>query len=80
MEAMQPAPWKMSDAPSDYLNGMLDNIVGIEIPIARIVGKAKVSQNRNAADQAGAVTGLRSTGDPGDEVMAGLIETQGKRA
>lgn len=73
-ESSRPLPWKMGDAPQDYLKGMLANIVGIEIPIARIVGKWKVSQNRTAADRDGAAAGLRSTGDAGDASMADLIE------
>jgi transcriptional regulator len=74
MEASQPAPWKMADAPHDYLRSMLANIVGIEMPVTRMTGKWKVSQNRSAADRAGAAAGLRATGDAGDAAMADLIE------
>lgn len=63
-------PWKMADAPRDYIAGMLENIVGIEIPITRIIGKMKASQNRTSADQIGAVSGLRATDAPGDRAMA----------
>lgn len=77
MEAAQPAPWKMADAPPDYVKGMLESIVGIEIPVSRFVGKWKVSQNRSDADRTGAVAGLRSSGDPGDADMADLIEATG---
>lgn len=76
MEASQPAPWKMADAPPAYLKGMLASIVGIEIPVARMIGKWKVSQNRSEADRATATAGLRSTGDPGDAAMADLIEVR----
>ena len=48
----------MSDAPADYIEAMLGAIVGIEIPIERLVGKWKVSQNRAAADAQGVVAGL----------------------
>jgi transcriptional regulator len=72
-EASQPVPWKMADAPPPYIDTQLANIVGIEIPINRIVGKWKVSQNRPVADRLGAVEGLRASGDPEDAEMANLI-------
>ena len=74
MEASRPVPWKMADAPAGYLRGMLGNIVGIEMPVSRMIGKWKVSQNRSDADRAGASASLRSTGDHGDAEMADLIE------
>ena len=73
-EAAQPAPWKMADAPPAYTAANLGQIVGIEIPIARLVGKVKAGQNRRDADREGAVAGLRETGDPGDAAMADLME------
>jgi transcriptional regulator len=75
MEFSQPTPWKMGDSPQAFLNGRLEHIVGIEIPIARIFGKWKTSQNRPAADRTGAASGLRATGDPNAAIMADLIET-----
>ena len=77
MESMQPVPWKMADAPSVYVKSMLGNIVGIEIPVSRMIGKWKVSQNRSDADRAGAVAGLRSSGESGNADMADLIEAGG---
>lgn len=73
MEATQPVPWKMADAPGEFTREMLEQIVGIEIPISRLIGKWKTSQNRVPADRAGAVAGLRATGNPMDEAMADLI-------
>ena len=73
MERRNTPPWKMGDAPQDYLRGMLDNIVGIEIPISRIVGKWKASQNRSDADRQGAIAGLIERGDPGDREMAEIM-------
>ena len=52
----------MSDAPDDFIQGMLRGIVGIALPIARLEGKVKMSQNRPAADQAGVIEGLRRDG------------------
>ncbi len=74
MEASQPTPWKMADAPPAYIDSMLSSIVGIEMPITRIVGKWKVSQNRSGADKASAIEGLRSTGERTDAAIADLIE------
>jgi transcriptional regulator len=75
MEALQPAPWKMADAPRDYLTMMVGNIVGIEIEITRIIGKTKLSQNRVLADRAGAIAGLRSMNSPGDSATADAMES-----
>jgi transcriptional regulator len=69
-EAPFPMPWKIDDVPADYFEGLLKSIVGIDIPLARLEGKWKVSQNRLAADRAGAVEGLRATGCP---AMADLV-------
>lgn len=55
-----PEPWSMSDAPAEFVDGLLKAIIGIEIPIASIAGKWKVSQNRSAADAAGVVAGLQA--------------------
>lgn len=73
-EAAQPAPWKIADAPADYTAEMLAQIVGIEIPMTRLIGKVKASQNRNEEDRDGAIAGLRGTGEPGDRAMAELME------
>jgi transcriptional regulator len=51
-------PWAVDDAPADYVQQLLRAIVGIEIPVTRLVGKWKVSQNRGEADRAGVAAGL----------------------
>jgi transcriptional regulator len=79
-EAAQPAPWKMADAPPTYTTAMLEQIVGIELSIARLVGKFKASQNRRDADRAGAIAGLRETGEPGNVAMAALMEAMRHRS
>jgi transcriptional regulator len=73
MEATQPQPWKMADAPRSYLDGMLANIVGIELGITRILAKTKASQNRTSEDRASAIAGLEATGDLRNAAMAALI-------
>ena len=63
-----------------YLSTMLGQIVGIEIPITRIIGKFKASQNRSDADADGAISGLRETGDAGDIAMAEIMASaRGRR-
>ncbi len=61
-ESPRAMPWKVTDAPADFVQGMLRAIVGIRIPIARLEGKAKMSQNRPQADHAGIVDGLKAEG------------------
>ncbi len=70
-EATQATPWHVSDAPSDYVQQMLRAIVGIEIPLASLVGKWKVGQNGSAADREGTARGLVAA--QADE-MAALVQ------
>lgn len=57
--------WRVTDAPEDFVTGQLRGIVGIEIQLTRVEGKAKLSQNRSEADRRGVIEGLRreSCGD-----------------
>jgi len=73
-EGGRPAPWKVEDAPADYVVAQMKGIIGLEIPIDRIEGKWKVSQNRPAADRAGVVAGLR---EQGGMPMAALVAERG---
>ena len=73
-EADRERPWQVSDAPEDYIAGLVRGIVGFELPVSRLAGKWKVSQNRGDADRAGVTTGLRADADPASTVMADLIE------
>lgn len=72
-EAEQALPWKVSDAPQEFTERLLRSIVGIEIPIAKIVGKWKVSQNRSEPDKLGIVTGLLARDDQQSKEMASLV-------
>ena len=65
-------PWKVSDAPEPYVASQIKGIIGIEIEIARIEGKWKVSQNRPTQDRAGVVEGLRGA-DEAARTMAALV-------
>jgi transcriptional regulator len=62
-ESAQPRPWTVDDAPSAFVAGQLRAIVGVELRISRIEAKAKLSQNRPAADVDGVVEGARAAGD-----------------
>ncbi|MBJ2266840.1 FMN-binding negative transcriptional regulator [Pseudomonas sp. MF6772] len=66
-------PWKVSDAPVDYIDGMLKAIVGFALPIQRLQGKRKLSQNRSAADIAGVREGLAASFDVRDQTLARFI-------
>lgn len=67
-EAAQPQPWSVNDVPEDYVQQMLRAIVGIEIELASLVGKWKVSQNRSAADREGVAQGLQAV-DPASAAL-----------
>lgn len=58
------AAWRMADAPADYMDQMLGNIVAFRIAANRTLAKSKLSQNRDERDFHGAVAGLRDTGHP----------------
>ncbi len=63
-EAAREHAWQVTDAPAAYIEAHLKGIVGIEIVIASIEGKWKVSQNRSEADRHGVATGLDAAGQP----------------
>jgi transcriptional regulator len=67
----------VSDAPDDFIAAQVKGIIGVEIPILRIEGKWKVSQNRSENDRTGVVKGLTGEGDA--EVMAELVAGRGFR-
>jgi transcriptional regulator len=74
-EANQPKPWKMSDAPRDYMEMMVKSIVGIEIEITRMIGKFKLSQNRENRDRLNAGQVLVEQGNEIlGKAMLGLVQ------
>jgi transcriptional regulator len=74
-ETPRAQPWAVSDAPDDFVQGMLRAIVGIALPIARLEGKIKMSQNRPATDIAGVVEGLHLDGR--DDLAAAVAQATG---
>jgi transcriptional regulator len=76
---LKPREWEVSDPPAPFIEAQMRAIVGLEIEIAEISGKWKVSQNRPAADREGVVAGLRAShGKPNAAPMADLVERYGE--
>jgi len=61
-ESTRAEPWAVTDAPAEFTDVMLKGIVGFSLPIVRLEGKWKMSQNRPAQDRAGVVDGLEEQG------------------
>ena len=76
-EESQPIPWKMTDSSPDFISMMLKAIVGIEIQITHLVGKFKLSQNRENRDILGAGTALKEQGHRElGQAMLNLVSTK----
>lgn len=73
-EAGSPVPWKVSDAPAEFIQSQLRGIVGLELAIQRLEGKWKVSQNRTERDREGVVEGLAKLNTPESLAMKALVE------
>jgi transcriptional regulator len=72
-EGQREEPWHVTDAPPAFIDGQLRGIVGVELTVTRVEAKAKLSQNRGAADRAGAIEGLHGEDDPGSAEIADLM-------
>ena len=68
-EASRRQPWHVTDAPERYINVQMRGIVGIEIAVDQLIGKWKMSQNRNDADRKGVESGLSAEGRTGISAM-----------
>jgi transcriptional regulator len=73
LERRREQPWAVGDAPSDFIAMQRRAIVGLEIEILDIRGKWKTSQNRNAADRAGVISGLDALADEDSRAMAAIV-------
>ena len=73
-ESSRPEPWAVTDAPATYVDKQLRAIVGLELTIERVEGKAKLSQNRSEEDRAGVVAGLRAEGSGREATVADQME------
>jgi transcriptional regulator len=72
-ETISEAPWKVSDAPPEFVAKMARAIVGLELEISRIEGKWKASQNRSDEDAAAVMAELDRIGTPASAIMRDLI-------
>ena len=71
-------PWRVSDAPEAYVAGQLKGIVGVELVISSVEGKAKMSQNQPDRNREGVVAGLRDSPDPGENAVADRVQELGR--
>jgi transcriptional regulator len=71
MEAQRQKPWAVSDAPADYIEKMLQGLVGLTLTISEVVAKTKASQNRTAEDRRGVAEGLAA--DEGAREAADVV-------
>lgn len=67
------APWRVSDAPADFIQAQLRGIIGIRMPITRLEGKRKMSQNRSLADRSQVAAGLAESPRPSEREAAALV-------
>jgi len=72
-EAGRPSPWHVTDAPAEFIDSQLKAIVGVELMIATVEAKEKLSQNRNPEDRTGALAGLRGEPGTGPAAIAELM-------
>jgi transcriptional regulator len=72
-EAAKAQPWKVTDAPEDYVDTQLRRIIGVELPISRIEGKWKFDQRATESDRLGVMAGLEASGTPENLEAAGVM-------
>ncbi len=72
-ERSRAEPWAVADAPEPFIRSQLRGIVGLRLPITRLEGKRKMSQNRNEADRSGVAAGLAASDRASDRLAATLI-------
>lgn len=78
-ESARPAPWRIADAPTAYIDAQLKAIVGIEFAVTSMTGKWKMSQNRLRKDAQGVIRGLRESGEADARRMADEIDARTRR-
>lgn len=72
-EGSRAQPWAVDDAPSPFIEAQLRGIVGVRLPITRLEGKRKLSQNRTPDDRAGVKAGLLQDGLPSNQAVSALV-------
>ena len=78
-EAPRPEPWHVHDAPEDYVAQQMKSIIAVRLPIERLEGKWKMSQNRSDDDIAGVISGLSASEAPGDREVAAIVSERRPR-
>lgn len=68
-------PWSVLDAPENFIKAQLRGIVGVRLPISRLEGKRKMSQNRSQADRKGVAAGLQLEDIEAKRIVASMIPT-----
>lgn len=76
MESARGAPWRLEESPADHVSRLARSVVGLDIRVREITGKAKLSQNRPAADRASVREAL-AAGDAGERSVAAWMEVLG---
>jgi len=76
MEQAQPAPWSVGDAPREFLESQLKAVVGVEIEVTALRGKAKLSQNRAEESQESVIRHLLAAPTAGEKAMGACMEQQ----
>ena len=76
-EQRRTQPWQVTDAPESYTRAQLRGIVGIEVVISKVEGKAKMSQNQPERNRTGVVAGLKASDEPNDQVVADRVDAFG---
>lgn len=77
-EAGRTDPWQVDDAPADFVDSMLRGIIGLRMPIERLEGAWKLSQNRSPADRNGVIEGLRAGTPPEQAIAEAMRELYGE--
>jgi transcriptional regulator len=72
-EVIAKTPWRVDDAPPEFVANMMRGIVGVELEVSRVEGKWKVSQNRDERDAAAVIERLDELGTPASAVMSELV-------
>ena len=78
-EANQPKPWNVDQAPTDYVDGQIRAIVGIELKINRIEASFKMSQNKSKADLDGVIAGLQKAGKVSNSEAINALRPEDKK-
>jgi transcriptional regulator len=76
-EQRRTEPWQVTDAPEGYTRAQLHAIVGVELVISKVEGKAKMSQNQPERNRTGVVAGLKESDAPHDQLVADRVDALG---